>query len=146
MKLARQKLKFRIYDEAAHINPHCDEADFRRQASNRVLNPKPGMTSINRLRKRLDDRLPIMQSVPIVETWSGMIDAMPDAVPVLDQIEDIRGLFIATGFSGHGFGIGPACGKIMANLIQDHPAGYDIERFRFSRFFDGSELKLGPSI
>lgn len=52
-----------------------------------------------------------------------MIDATPDAVPVMDSSDEVKGLFIATGFSGH-----------------------DLSRFRFSRFSDGSTLKLGPSI
>ncbi|MCP4432162.1 MAG: FAD-binding oxidoreductase [Gammaproteobacteria bacterium] len=146
LKLAWPKLNLRIYDETAHVNPFSDEADYTRLASNRVLNPEPSNEAMKRLRRILNERLPILQSVPIVETWSGMIDAMPDAVPVMDEIQQAGGLFVATGFSGHGFGIGPACGKIMSNLIQGQAAGFDIERFRFSRFTDGSELKLGPSI
>jgi glycine/D-amino acid oxidase-like deaminating enzyme len=75
-----------------------------------------------------------------------MIDTTPDAVPVMDSSDDVKGLFIATGFSGHGFGIGPAAGKIMAALIQGNDRGHDLSRFRFSRFSDSSPLKLGPSI
>jgi len=82
----------------------------------------------------------------MVETWSGMIDALPDVVPVLDRAEPIDGLWISTGFSGHGFGIGPAAGKIMANLIQNNSIEYDLTRFRLSRFSDGSKLELGPAI
>ncbi len=146
MKLARHKMNLRIYDESAHLNPFSSEADYNSLAANRVLNPAPTRQAIKRLRNMLDDRLPVMRSVPLIETWSGMIDAMPDAVPVMDEVERYRGLFIATGFSGHGFGIGPACGKIMASLIQGKPPGHDISRFRFNRFSDGSRLLPGPSI
>lgn len=75
-----------------------------------------------------------------------MIDALPDVVPVLDQADAPAGLWISTGFSGHGFGIGPAAGKIMATLIQGQPVSYDLSRFRLARFSDGSKLDLGPSI
>jgi glycine/D-amino acid oxidase-like deaminating enzyme len=75
-----------------------------------------------------------------------MIDALPDVVPVLDRGAAIDGLFISTGFSGHGFGIGPAAGKIMAGLIQNKSVEYDLNRFRLARFSDGSKLELGPAI
>ncbi len=146
LRTAKHKLRPCIYDESAHVNPFSDEADYKRLPANRVLNPKPGAKTINRLRKMLDQRLPVFRNIPLLDSWSGMIDAMPDAVPVMDEIDDISGLFVATGFSGHGFGIGPACGKIMASLIRAQSPGHDINRFRYSRFSDGSKLRLGPSI
>jgi glycine/D-amino acid oxidase-like deaminating enzyme len=75
-----------------------------------------------------------------------MIDALPDVVPVLDRAQNIDGLWISTGFSGHGFGIGPGAGKLMAKLIQGNEPDYDLSRFRLARFSDGSKLNLGPAI
>lgn len=98
------------------------------------------------MKKVWRDRIPELTNTAIVQSWGGMIDATPDAVPVMDDCDDIKGLFIATGFSGHGFGIGPAAGKIMAETIQGNASGYDLSRFRFSRFSDGSQLKPGLSI
>jgi len=112
----------------------------------RVLNPIPSRATVKRIRARLSDRLPMFRDIELVESWAGMIDALPDVVPVLDKADSIDGLWIATGFSGHGFGIGPAAGKIMASLIQNNSVGYDLSRFRLSRFSDGSRLILGPSI
>jgi glycine/D-amino acid oxidase-like deaminating enzyme len=48
--------------------------------------------------------------VKIVNTWAGLIDVTPDAVPVISPIDQIPGFYLATGFSGHGFGIGPGAG------------------------------------
>ena len=39
-----------------------------------------------------------------------MIDAMPHIVPIVDRVPNIDGLILATGMSGHGFGIGPGFG------------------------------------
>ena len=99
-----------------------------------------------RIHARLVDRLPEFAGVELAEAWSGMIDALPDVVPVLDRAEAVGGLWISTGFSGHGFGIGPAAGKIMANLIQGKKVDHDLNRFRLARFSDGSKLELGPAI
>ena len=119
------------------------DANFTRH---RTLNPIPTAKTIARIKQRLGERVPALKDIELVETWSGMIDALPDVVPVLDRADPIDGLFISTGFSGHGFGIGPAAGKIMASLIQGNTVEYDLARFRLARFSDGSKLELGPLI
>ena len=42
---------------------------------------------------------------------------MPDAVPVISAVDSLPGFFLATGFSGHGFGIGPGAGRLAADLV-----------------------------
>jgi glycine/D-amino acid oxidase-like deaminating enzyme len=75
-----------------------------------------------------------------------MIDAMPDIVPIVDRVQATTGLFVATGMSGHGFGIGPGIGRVVSDLIQGNPTGHDLNRFRLSRFTDGSRIRPGPAI
>ena len=88
----------------------------------------------------------IRDRTEIAEAWAGMIDAPPDFVPVMDEIPGYKSLFLASGFSGHGFGIGPGAGKIMADLVQGKKAEFDLSRFRFSRFSDGSPIVVGPAL
>jgi glycine/D-amino acid oxidase-like deaminating enzyme len=75
-----------------------------------------------------------------------MIDTMPDIVPVVDRCADLPGLIIGTGMSGHGFGIGPGMGEVLAALAMDDDPGHDLTRFRLSRFRDGSPMRLGPNV
>ncbi|MDH5529818.1 MAG: FAD-binding oxidoreductase, partial [Paracoccaceae bacterium] len=82
----------------------------------------------------------------IASAWAGMIDTMPDVVPVIDHAAALPGLTIATGLSGHGFGIGPGVGRVVADLVMGHPVSHDLSRFRLSRFSDGSPIRLGPSL
>ncbi|MBX2868494.1 MAG: FAD-binding oxidoreductase [Acidiferrobacterales bacterium] len=112
----------------------------------RVLNPLPNQSTTKRMRRYLSQRLPALAEVPWVEEWAGMIDVTPDIVPVMDQVSEIPGFFLASGFCGHGFGIGPAAGRIMSDMIQGNTIGHDLSRFRFSRFQDGSTLTQGPTI
>ena len=112
----------------------------------RVLNPAPSKSVLEKMRAHLDARIPALKNTALVESWAGMIDAMPDVVPVMDKLANPRGLFIATGFSGHGFGIGPGAGKVMAEMIDGRTTRFDLNRFRFSRFADGSKLEPGPGI
>ena len=75
-----------------------------------------------------------------------MIDAMPDVVPIVDHVPGCDGLILATGMSAHGFGIGPGYGEILAKLATGQDPGFDLTRFRFSRFSDGSALNIGPEL
>ena len=93
---------------------------------------------------RLPRRFPELKGVEIAEAWAGMIDVTPDAVPVLGEDHRIKGLYLATGLSAHGFGIGPAIGRIMADLLAGRDPGHDLSRFRLTRFSDGSEIVPGP--
>lgn len=113
---------------------------------NRVLNPKPSPVALKKMRAGLDKRLPKLADIPFVESWAGMIDVTPDVVPVMDAIQDYPGLYLATGFSGHGFGIGPGAGRVMADMVMGNKAAHDLSRFRFSRFYDGSPIRPGPGL
>ncbi len=112
----------------------------------RVLNPVPSPVALLKMRDGLDKRLPKLASIPFEEAWAGMIDVTPDVVPVMDEVAQYPGLFLATGFSGHGFGIGPGAGRVMADLVVGNPPVHDLSRFRLSRFYDGSKMNPGPGL
>lgn len=110
----------------------------------RVLNPPPSEEAARRLKECLPKRAPWLKDVGTAELWAGMIDVTPDAVPYICEAPSPGGLFIGTGMSGHGFGIGPAVGRILADLVQGRSVGHDLSRFRFNRFSDGSPIVPGP--
>ena len=110
----------------------------------RVLNPPPSDGVRRRLAKRLLERAPWLDEAGVAEMWAGMIDVTPDAVPYICEVPSPTGLFIGTGMSGHGFGIGPGAGRVLADLVLGRPTGFDLSRFRFERFADGSPIVPGP--
>jgi glycine/D-amino acid oxidase-like deaminating enzyme len=112
----------------------------------RVLNPKPSKKFIDKMHKGLSQDFPALKDVKIEESWAGMIDATPDILPVMSSCDGVSGLFIATGFSGHGFGLGPGAGEIIAKLVTNDNTGVDMKPFRLSRFSDGTKLELGPTL
>ena len=112
----------------------------------RILNPAPEPAALRAMQAGMAGLFPELAEVPLQKSWAGMIDAMPDFVPIADAVAALPGLFLATGMSGHGFGIGPGFGRIMADLMQGNAPGHDMARFRLSRFSDGSALRLGPAI
>jgi glycine/D-amino acid oxidase-like deaminating enzyme len=107
----------------------------------RTLDPEPLDWVLDDAMKRLARDVPAFRDVQIAERWAGMIDTTPDVVPVISTVETIPGLVLATGFSGHGFGIGPAAGQLAADLATGAPPLVDPAPFRFARFTDGSRPK-----
>jgi glycine/D-amino acid oxidase-like deaminating enzyme len=110
----------------------------------RVLDPAPDRDLIERARAGIAETFPAFRNVPVAETWGGMIDVMPDAIPVISAIDRVPGFFIATGFSGHGFGIGPGAGRLIAEMVMGTPPIVDPAPFRLARFTDGSNPKPHP--
>jgi glycine/D-amino acid oxidase-like deaminating enzyme len=76
---------------------------------------------------------PIFEKAEIAEAWAGIIDVTPDSNPVIDHVKSIPGLTVATGFSGHGFGTGPAAGQLAADLISNMEPIIDPTPYRFER-------------
>ncbi|QND44465.1 FAD-binding oxidoreductase (plasmid) [Rhizobium lusitanum] len=112
----------------------------------RVLNPAPEASGLRALDEGFRALFPQFKSVPLKASWGGMIDAMPDVVPTVDSTPEIPGLVVATGMSGHGFGIGPGFGRVLSDMIQNNDIGHNLHRFRLSRFADGSPIRPGPAI
>ena len=77
---------------------------------------------------------PSLKDVPVAEKWAGMIDVTPDELPVIDQPQQLPGFYISTGYSGHGFGIGPGAGKVTSDLVLENPLLIDTKPFKLSRF------------
>ena len=100
----------------------------------------------NRLDQAFSELFPGLAAPRIKLAWAGMIDTMPDVVPVIDRADALPGLTIATGMSGHGFGIGPGVGRVVADLVTGRDVGHDLSRFRLGRFTDGSRLLPGASL
>ncbi|MFO1175666.1 MAG: FAD-binding oxidoreductase [Paracoccaceae bacterium] len=119
------------------------ESPFERM---RILDPAPNLSFIEMIRDRFAQAFPQVGRPAIATAWAGMIDTMPDVVPVIDHVAALPGLTVATGLSGHGFGIGPAVGRVTADLAMGRAPGHDLSRFRLSRFTDGSEIVIGPSL
>lgn len=108
----------------------------------RVLDPKPHHASVKRALTKAGALFDAFKQARIAQTWAGLIDVTPDVVPVISGVDEVSGFFIATGFSGHGFGIGPGAGRLVADMVLGGEPCVDPTPFRLSRFHDGSPLVL----
>ena len=112
----------------------------------RILDPEPNRRKLSELPERFAAAFPSNRAPVVSKAWAGMIDVMPDVVPVVDRLADLDGVIVATGMCGHGFGIGPAFGLTIAKMALGQPPKHDLTRFRSGRFSDGTPLVPGPNL
>jgi sarcosine oxidase subunit beta len=85
------------------------------------------------------DFFPVLKDLHVIRVWSGLIAGMSDGIPVLGLTEEVPGFVFCTGFSGHGFGLAPVIGRLMAELILDCQVSLPINDFCYSRFSKGKD-------
>ena len=106
-------------------------------ASSVDAEPKPDIRSAGRLRANFVKPFPELKDIKVRRIWAGNIDSTLDAIPVLGEVEHPKGFIFATGFSGHGFALGPIVGQLISELILDGEPFIDIGQVSYSRFTDG---------
>ncbi len=90
--------------------------------------------------EKLINRFPAMVQGRWERGWSGPYDVTPDWHPILDESGEIDGLYLAVGFSGHGFKLSPAVGKLMAELLVEDKKPNELTVFSANRFSEGKLL------
>jgi glycine/D-amino acid oxidase-like deaminating enzyme len=109
----------------------------------RVLDPKPMEWLLRQVLENVRGTFAELANLEVDSMWGALVDCTPDAKPVISQVDEVEGLFLAAGCSGHGFGLGPGIGFLAAQLIANDAPCVDPEPFRLSRLVDGSELEVG---
>lgn len=103
----------------------------------RILDPRTDAAAVRQTYSRAVELLPVLGQAGIANAWAGFVDNTPDGVPGIGEVPEIPGFILAAGFSGHGFGIGPGAGHLIADLVTGEkpifdPAPYDPARFKHS--------------
>src|SRR5215218_7698961 len=84
--------------------------------------------------------IPRLRDVRITRYWAGVIDMSPDGLPILDGSTGLDGLVVVTGLSGHGLALGPAIGRIAAELATEGQTDRPIDAFSLRRFDSGTPI------
>ncbi|KPB49664.1 MULTISPECIES: NAD(P)/FAD-dependent oxidoreductase [Pseudomonas syringae group] len=103
----------------------------------RILDPKPDATAVELTYKRAVELIPLLKQSAVTAAWAGYVDSTPDGVPGIGEMTSLPGLVLAAGFSGHGFGIGPGAGHLIADIVSGvkpivDPTPYHPDRFKAS--------------
>lgn len=95
---------------------------------------RPPAASVANLIERYTAIVPSLAGLRLDRLWCGLIDQCVDGLPVLDVLPEAGGVVLATGFSGHGFCLGPVTGQILADLAEGKPSQHPIDAFKMGRF------------
>lgn len=86
--------------------------------------------------------LPAFERAGLASTWVGLYEMSPDHHAILGPVAGLDGLFLAAGFSGHGFQHAPIVGKLLAECaVAGEATTVDIRSLRLERFADGEPIQ-----
>lgn len=100
----------------------------------RIADPAPVAKVLDRARNAAGKDASFLRHCNIVGQWGGYIDVTPDALPAIGALDQVPGLVLASGFSGHGFGIGPGAGRLAAQVATNRHTTNDAAPFSPTRF------------
>ncbi|WP_010102778.1 NAD(P)/FAD-dependent oxidoreductase [Verminephrobacter aporrectodeae] len=86
------------------------------------------------------ERFPSYETAGVASSWTGVYDVTPDWNPVLGRLPDLPGLVVGYGFSGHGFKLSPAVGRLLAQSALGLKTEVDITPYALERFRTGKLL------
>ena len=111
-------------------------------ASPDTFNQGVDMPMVEATFEKLVKRMPGMSHALFRGGWSGLFTTTPDWHPILDKVDGVEGLYIAVGFSGHGFKLSPMIGVAMSELITRGSAeSLDISQMSMARFAQGRLMR-----
>ena len=85
---------------------------------------------------------PWLANLNILRYWTGYYDTTPDHHPIIGPVDDYENLYLAIGFSGHGFMMAPAVGEALTQyIVYGKPLNDIFEKFRLERFRKGELIK-----
>jgi glycine/D-amino acid oxidase-like deaminating enzyme len=132
----------------SQLRVRADAADLARallrplrSASGDELSPGPRFDDVRFCLERAQRYFPGLGALRLRRAWAGEIEVTRDALPVIDGGGGPGGLVVATGMSGHGFGLAPIVGTVVADIVDGAEPGFDLAPFRLARFHDGSRLE-----
>ena len=108
----------------------------------RILDPKPDPAAVRKTHARAVELLPALREASIANAWAGYVDSTPDGVPGMGEVPEVPGFILAAGFSGHGFGIGPGAGHLIADLVTGDKPIFDPAPYSPGRFSRSSWGKV----
>ncbi|MDR0765282.1 MAG: FAD-binding oxidoreductase [Synergistaceae bacterium] len=117
------------------VSPEGHPQDFKLRATRQFI------THMSAVLKKM---LPSVKDIRVVRHWSGLYDMTPDGSPIIGET-DVKNFYHSTGYSGHGFMLGPIAGRILAQRLTGNKPDIDFSTLDYRRFARG-ELIVEPNI
>jgi sarcosine oxidase, subunit beta len=116
-----------------HASGDMDDAQIDVQAD-------VSMDQVAHIGAQVAERFPSFETAGLASSWTGVYDVTPDWNPVLGRVPDVPGLVLAFGFSGHGFKLSPAVGRVLAQEALGLATDVSLAPYALTRFAQGRPL------
>lgn len=94
---------------------------------------KPNTPLVRNIARRLAELLPGLKSTRVLRNWAGIVEQTPDQYPIIDMLDEPEGFVLVTT-SAHGFGLSPATGQAVCDLITRGKSRIPIDGLKLDRF------------
>jgi glycine/D-amino acid oxidase-like deaminating enzyme len=95
---------------------------------------------VERIAALISNRMPAFADAQYTAGWSGPYDITPDWNPLIGPVPGYEGLYVAVGFSGHGFKMAPTVGESLAQSVLGQTPAVPIDMYDMARFAEGKQL------
>ncbi|KAB3531034.1 FAD-binding oxidoreductase [Alkaliphilus pronyensis] len=111
----------------------------------RDLRITSGWHFVEEMSKTITKLLPPLKNARFLRQWAGLYNMSPDRQPIYGPVNEVEGFYLAVGYSGHGFMLGPATGRVIAESILGEETTLPIDMLNLDRFKEG-KLIFEPSV
>lgn len=101
---------------------------------------------LDHMSKTLVDIMPKVAELRVVRQWGGSYNMSPDRQPILGDTDQLKGFYMACGFSGHGFMLAPMTGLLLAEVILGEKPSIDMTTLHINRFKDVDMIHQEKSV
>ncbi|MEE4562083.1 FAD-binding oxidoreductase [Paenibacillus polymyxa] len=77
---------------------------------------------------------PALANVPLMRAYTGLRPWTPDHLPIISAVDEVPGLFIASGHEGDGISLAAVTGKLVTEMVRGEPTCIPVEPLRYDRF------------
>ena len=92
------------------------------------------MEIIHVIAKRAIRFYPILKDLNCIRTYAGLRPFLADHLPLITQVDEVPGYYIATGHEGDGISMAPTTGRLISELIAGEEPYLDLTPFSFNRY------------
>lgn len=132
----------RLWKQRRNVRMRVDWRQLRHELSRAPapvgFNPRVPQRYIRNVLRHVQETVPALKPATLAHSYGGVVDLTPDSLPVLGRArDDLPGLYVAVGFNGQGFGLGPVVGRLLAGAVCGRDGAPDLKTYRASRFAEG---------
>jgi len=84
--------------------------------------------------KQLERFFPVMANIHFIRTFAGFRPSTSDGMPIIGELPDHPGFFIAAGHEGDGIALSPITGRVVADLVERKKLEFNLEKLDPARF------------